>query len=169
MNRKARPHIGPFLNSACAPPPRRAFLQTSARHHPTPSFRTEQADFFFPLRSREAVGLCREKSLFLFPRPAQRGPMHHQRESGSMNLSSLPIPPALSRLIARNSSAAKCRISPRTLFAVVASNFHVRVCRRSPILRPPLDGQGPDLLGGPILRPSVYPGCSKRGPGERSR
>src|SRR5713226_3253456 len=87
----------------------------------------------------------------------------------AMNLSSLPIPPALSRLIARNSSAAKCRISPRTLFAVVASNFHVRVCHRSPILRPPLDGQGPDLLGGLILRPSVYPGCSKRGPGERSR
>src|SRR6266851_2835389 len=83
MNRKARPHVGPSLNSACAPPPRRAFLQTSARHHPTPSFRTEQADFFFPLRSREAVGLCREKSLFLFPRPAHRGPLHHRCELGS--------------------------------------------------------------------------------------
>src|SRR6266404_759737 len=37
--------------------------------HPTahthPSFRTERADFFFPLRSCEVVGLCREKSLFL--------------------------------------------------------------------------------------------------------
>src|SRR5260370_29643903 len=32
---------------------------------PPPSFRAEQADFFFPLRSREAVGLRREKSLFL--------------------------------------------------------------------------------------------------------
>src|SRR6266478_2271456 len=35
---------------------------------PPPSFRAEQADFFFPLRSCEAVGLRREKSLFLFAR-----------------------------------------------------------------------------------------------------
>src|SRR5712664_1814729 len=60
MNRKARLHVGPSLNSACTPPPRRAFLQTSARHHPTPSFRTEQADFFFRFRSCESVGLHRE-------------------------------------------------------------------------------------------------------------
>jgi len=44
----------------------------------TPSFRTEQADFFFRFRSRESVGLRREKSLFLFHRPAD-----------VMNLSSL--------------------------------------------------------------------------------
>jgi len=29
-----------------------------------PSFRTEQVDFFFPVRSCEPVGLRREKSLF---------------------------------------------------------------------------------------------------------
>jgi hypothetical protein len=44
----------------------------------TPSFRTEQADFFFRFRSSESVGLRREKSLFLFHRPAD-----------VMNLSSL--------------------------------------------------------------------------------
>ena len=33
---------------------------------PTPSFRTEQADFFFRFRSRESVGLRREESLFVF-------------------------------------------------------------------------------------------------------
>jgi hypothetical protein len=31
-----------------------------------PSFQTEQADFFFPFRSCERVGLRREKSLFTF-------------------------------------------------------------------------------------------------------
>ena len=31
-----------------------------------PSFRTEQADFFFPIRSCGPVGLRREKSLFAF-------------------------------------------------------------------------------------------------------
>ena len=36
------------------------------RRHFTPSFRTEQADFFFRFRSCESVGLRREKSLFLF-------------------------------------------------------------------------------------------------------
>jgi hypothetical protein len=34
--------------------------------------RTEQADFFFRYRSCESVSLPREKSLFLFLRPAQR-------------------------------------------------------------------------------------------------
>ncbi len=33
---------------------------------PPPSFRTEQADFFFRFRSCEVVGLRSEKSLFLF-------------------------------------------------------------------------------------------------------
>jgi hypothetical protein len=42
-------------------------LSTSPPH---PSFRTEQADFFFRFRSCESVGLRREKSLFLFHRPA---------------------------------------------------------------------------------------------------
>jgi hypothetical protein len=37
--------------------------------HAHPSFRTERADFFFPLRSCEAVGLRKEKSLFLFRQP----------------------------------------------------------------------------------------------------
>jgi hypothetical protein len=31
-----------------------------------PSFRAEQADFFFRFHSCERVGLCREKSLFVF-------------------------------------------------------------------------------------------------------
>jgi hypothetical protein len=39
-----------------------------ARAHP--SFRTERAGFFFPLRSCEAAGSRREKSLFLFRQPA---------------------------------------------------------------------------------------------------
>src|SRR6266850_470469 len=61
--------------------------------HPTahthPSFRTERADFFFPLRSCEVVGLCREKSLFLaggravIPKTPLGGPslrvLHSQR------------------------------------------------------------------------------------------
>jgi hypothetical protein len=34
--------------------------------HLIPSFRTEQADFFFRIRSCECVGLRREKSLFAF-------------------------------------------------------------------------------------------------------
>jgi hypothetical protein len=41
--------------------------------HAHPSFRTERADFFLPLRSCEAVGLRREKSLFLFRQPASFG------------------------------------------------------------------------------------------------
>jgi hypothetical protein len=49
----------PILSSLSAPPP-------------TPSFRTEQADFFFRFRSCESVGPRREKSLFFFHRPAQR-------------------------------------------------------------------------------------------------
>src|SRR5260370_26790980 len=49
INRKARPHVGPPLKSACT---------ASA----TPSFRTEQANFFFRIRSSECVGLRREIS-----------------------------------------------------------------------------------------------------------
>ncbi len=45
-----------------------AFFSFSQRPKPHPSFRTQQADFFFPLRSREAVGLRSEKSLFAFLR-----------------------------------------------------------------------------------------------------
>src|SRR6266446_1231544 len=52
------PSEAPNTSSPSAPPT--SFL--------SPSFRTEQADFFFPLRSCEAVGLRREKSLFLFAR-----------------------------------------------------------------------------------------------------
>jgi hypothetical protein len=39
-------------------------------HHPHPSFRTEQADFFFPFCSCKTVGLRREKSLFSSISPA---------------------------------------------------------------------------------------------------
>jgi hypothetical protein len=52
--------------------PNAAVGQNAARRpvlaaNATPSFRTEQADFFFRIRSRECVGLRREKSLFSFP------------------------------------------------------------------------------------------------------
>src|SRR5229473_3318653 len=40
-------------------------LHPVARRATHPSFRTEQADFFFRIRSCECVGLRREKSLFL--------------------------------------------------------------------------------------------------------
>jgi len=36
-----------------------------SRYPAPPSFRTEQADFFFRIRSCECVGLRREKSLFV--------------------------------------------------------------------------------------------------------
>jgi len=46
------------------PAPDRAFRFHPHRAQPRPSFRTEQADFFFRIRSCECVGLRREKSLF---------------------------------------------------------------------------------------------------------
>src|ERR1700730_15930691 len=49
------------------PPP----LVTSLGWAPPPVI-SEQVDFFFPLRSCEAVGLRREKSLFLFRRSSRR-------------------------------------------------------------------------------------------------
>src|SRR5712692_5185149 len=55
-------------------------LATPSSRPPAPSFRTEQADFFFPLRSCEAVGLRREKSLFSLPYSAPcLHPFPHQR------------------------------------------------------------------------------------------
>src|SRR6266850_3434745 len=45
----------------------------TAQPSPTmPSFRTEQADFLFRVRSCECAGLRREKSLFSFLSPANR-------------------------------------------------------------------------------------------------
>ena len=45
---------------------RRALFARSAAYQTQLSFRTEQADFFFPVRSCEPVGLRREESLFDF-------------------------------------------------------------------------------------------------------
>jgi len=44
----------------------RALFARSAAYQTQLSFRTQQADFFFPVRSCEPVGLRREKSLFDF-------------------------------------------------------------------------------------------------------
>jgi hypothetical protein len=51
-------------NAARVAPEPEDHLRLPRRPHP--SFRTEQADFFFLIRSCECVGLRREKSLFLF-------------------------------------------------------------------------------------------------------
>jgi hypothetical protein len=45
---------------------RRALFARSAAYQTQLSFRTEQADFIFPVRSCEPVGRRREKSLFDF-------------------------------------------------------------------------------------------------------
>jgi hypothetical protein len=55
-----------------------------------PSFRTEQAEVFFPVRSSEPVGLRREKSLFAFAFVASSflcGPL---AQSSSASLFSVP-------------------------------------------------------------------------------
>src|SRR5260370_23553774 len=54
------PRPPPVISTGAGRPPHVA-------HATQPSFRTEQADFFFPLRSCEAVGLRREKSLSSSP------------------------------------------------------------------------------------------------------
>ncbi len=58
----ARRGLHPWVVST--PAPDRAFRFHPHRAQPRPSFRTEQADFFFRIRSCECVGLRREKSLF---------------------------------------------------------------------------------------------------------
>jgi hypothetical protein len=60
--------------------------------HAHPSFRTEQADFFFPLRSCEAVGLRREKSLFLFRLVPQNRPARPGRNDRDAKAAQKPHP-----------------------------------------------------------------------------
>jgi hypothetical protein len=65
---------------------------------PTPSFRTEQADFFFPFHSRERVGLRREKSLFASLSP--------RRVTRKLRLASTPTPVGASRTVLRDPAAS---------------------------------------------------------------
>ena len=61
------PPSPPLLSSRSGVPLGRHLRPRPRAPLPHSSFRTKQADFFFRIRSRECVGLRREKSLLAFP------------------------------------------------------------------------------------------------------
>src|SRR2546427_12417615 len=63
------PLLGSFLEPFLEIDTWTAALSFHPTAHAHPSFQTERADFFFPVRSCELVGSRREKSLFLIRRP----------------------------------------------------------------------------------------------------
>src|SRR5258708_4145424 len=83
------------VSASVTPNGERDLLFASLVVTPRPSFRTEQADFFFPFHSRERVGLRREKSLcvFLPPTPLKRQNCHSEgiRQGCPKNLNFKPF------------------------------------------------------------------------------